>query len=281
MTGWVDFFCGRAFDKVSAANARGRVRLAGQRRSPQRLAPDARGIEAWVTRSGRSCVEAGKFINLDYSEDFMGQYQLSGLKTFSNVSSIDVPRNKPWQVSLDEPAASVMTDFHERAFFKVDENDPIEEALSKMKHAGLRAAFVVDEDSGKLLGMITAYDILGEKPMRYLQSIGYSDRRGEFRNIRVADIMEQVSGWVVTDMHCIEEASVQSILEALQKCSRTHLPVLESKEGKEPRLRGLFSLSKLLRLTEDSRKRPELDELLSLPAAREMLAALSGQRVHD
>jgi CBS domain-containing protein len=48
---------------------------------------------------------------------------------------------------------------------------------------------------------------------------------------------------------------VQSILEALQKHGRTHLPVVETHKGKETRLRGLFSSAQILRLTEISRQK--------------------------
>jgi hypothetical protein len=55
-------------------------------------------------------------------------------------------------------------------------------------------------------------------------------------------------------MKNVEQANVQNILEALQKCGKTHLPVLET--GGETRMRGLFSSAKILRLTEVGRARP-------------------------
>jgi len=177
------------------------------------------------------------------------------LKTTTHVQEILEPGNDPWQVELKDPAVSVMTDFRVRAMFKVEPSDTIDEALHKMKVAGLRIAFVQEKGSEKLLGSITSYDIMGEKPMRYLQSVGFADRGVTHKDIRVGDIMEHTKDWVVAEFHEVEKANVQHILEALQKCGRTHIPVVDVDSGKEPRLRGLFSSAKILRLTEMSRQK--------------------------
>lgn len=171
------------------------------------------------------------------------------LKTLGKDSSVAGPKNESWQVKLTDPASSIMTDFRERAFFKVSAGEQIDEALKKMKHAELRAAFVLDKHNDKLLGMITAYDIMGEKPLRYMHSTGLT----EHKDILVSDIMEKIEDMVAVEVHDVEQSSIQSVLDALQKCGRTHLPVLENKDGKL-HLRGLFSLARVLRLTEDSRK---------------------------
>jgi CBS domain containing-hemolysin-like protein len=177
------------------------------------------------------------------------------LKTSRHVQEILGPNNEPWQVELKDPAVSVMTDFRVRAMFKVEPDETIDEVLHKMKVAGLRMAFVKEKNSEKLLGSITSYDIMGEKPMRFLQSVGFSDRSVTHKDILVSDIMEHTKDWEVTEMHDVEKSNVQNILEALQKHGRTHMPVLEIQAGKEPRLRGLFSSAQILRLTETSRQK--------------------------
>ena len=171
------------------------------------------------------------------------------LKTLAKDSGATGPKNESWQVKLSDPAISVMTDFRERAFFKVGADEHINEALEKMRHAGLRAAFVMEKHADKLLGMITAYDIMGEKPLRFMQasSVGHND-------VLVADVMEGLGEIATLDFRDLEKATVQSILDALQKSGRTHLPVMEYADGEPPHLRGLISSSKVLRLTEDSRR---------------------------
>lgn len=177
------------------------------------------------------------------------------LQTFTELSNILLPSNEPWQVELTDPAASVMTDFNVRALFKVAAEDTIDEALQKMKVAGLRIGFVVDGSSDKILGMITSYDIMGEKPMRYLQSVGFADRGVTHKDIKVKDIMEKVEDWVSVEMKNVDTVNVQALLDVFQKTGRTHLPVIDSHEGKEHHLRGLFSSAKVLRLTDFARRK--------------------------
>lgn len=173
------------------------------------------------------------------------------LETLGKSTGVTGPANESWQVKLTDPATFVMTDFRERAFFKVAPDEQIDEVLSKMKHAGLRSAFVMDKQSDRLLGMITSYDIMGEKPLRYLQSAGFT----EHKDILVSDIMENLREMAVLDVQDVEKATAHSVLDVLQKCGRTHLPVVEKKTGEEPHLRGLISSSRVLRLTEDSRRK--------------------------
>jgi hypothetical protein len=73
------------------------------------------------------------------------------------------------------------------------------------------------------------------------------------RDVRVADIMEAVGDWTVAEMRQVAHSNVASVIEALQKSGRTHLPVMEAGPDGEPHLRGLFSSSKILRLTQHSR----------------------------
>lgn len=172
------------------------------------------------------------------------------LESLGKSAGVTGPVNESWQVKLTEPATFVMTDFRERPFFKSTPDEQIDETLKKMKHAGLRAAFVMDKQSDRLLGMITSYDIMGEKPLRFLQSASFNERK----DILVADVMESINDMVAVEMHEVENSTVQSVLDVLQKCGRTHLPVVERKKGEDLHLRGVFSATKLLRLTEDSRR---------------------------
>ena len=86
--------------------------------------------------------------------------------------TLAAPGGDPWLVSRTDPAHSVMTDFHERSAVVVPGDTPIDAALEHLKHTGTRSAFVVNKDGRHVLGMITAYDIQGEKPIRHLQSVG-------------------------------------------------------------------------------------------------------------
>ncbi len=185
----------------------------------------------------------------------MGNLKSHAMQTFSGVNNILVPSNEPWQVELTDPAVSAMTDFRVSALFKVSPEDTIDDALLKMKSAGLRLGFVVGSESEKILGSITSYDIMGEKPMRFLQSVGFADRSVTHKDIKVKDIMEKTEDWVAVDMKTVSTFTVQAVLDVFQKTGRTHIPVIDTKEGKEHHLCGLFSSAKTLRLTDLARRK--------------------------
>lgn len=168
-------------------------------------------------------------------------------------SGIDAPRSGTWQVKLDAPARSVMTDFCERNLVTVDGKIPVDAALEVMKHAGVRSAFVLDDRRERVLGLITAHDIMGEKPIRHLQAIGCTHRTCTRDDVKVEDIMDRAEAWHVVRLEHLEDATVGSLLDAFHRAGRTHLPVIEAPGGAAPRLRGVFSRAKLQRLTQDSR----------------------------
>lgn len=157
------------------------------------------------------------------------------------------PQSGAWRVALEDSARSVMTDFHEHGIVSVREEQQIDAALEHMRHAGVRSAFVLDEPRERVLGLITAYDIMGEKPLRFEQEMGVAREA-----VSVGDIMEPTGDWAVLRLADVDRVSVAAVLEAFKRSGRTHLPVVAD-EASGTRLRGVFSSSKLLRLTSASR----------------------------
>ncbi len=165
-----------------------------------------------------------------------------------------VPPGGQWQVALEDPARSVMTDFNERGMVTVPPELQVDAALEVMKHAGVRSAFAVDEERGKILGLVNAYDIMGEKPLRHLQDIGGNHLTSSRDDVRVEDIMERAEDWMVARLEDVDAVTVGAILDVFGRTGRTHVAVVEDAEGAEPRLRGILSAAKILRLTEDCRR---------------------------
>lgn len=172
------------------------------------------------------------------------------LELFPLQANLGAPHSGAWHVGLEDPARTVMTDFHETGLVTVAPTLQVDEALEVMKHAGVRSAFVLDEARTTVLGLITAYDIMGEKPIRHLQLTG-----GSREEVLVADIMDRASDWQVARLADVDRATVASVLDTFTRAGRTHLAVVdESEGGKGTRLRGVFSAAKLLRLTEKARR---------------------------
>jgi CBS-domain-containing membrane protein len=158
-------------------------------------------------------------------------------------TTLQIPGVEPWHADPQDSALTVMTDFRERASVTVSDTALIDEALEHMRHNGVRCAFTIDDWSRVVVGMITAYDITGEKPMQYMQS-GSIPRR----EVLVRDIMQKISRWRVVDIKQIERATVAAVSDMFAQKRLTHVPVMETSESGEQRLRGLLSAAKVKRL---------------------------------
>jgi len=164
--------------------------------------------------------------------------------TLKPITSPDlpIPGADPWFSNPDDPAITVMTDFRERHSVVVGERLPIDEALEHMKHAGVRCAFVTSE-ARRVVGLITAYDIMSEKPLSHIQSVA-----GQRKDVEVRDIMTRLTDWRALDVRDLERATVASVHRLFESSRLTHIPVTESNAGEPRRLRGLLSGANVRRL---------------------------------
>jgi len=160
-----------------------------------------------------------------------------------NTPDLPIPGAEPWFAGSDDPAIGVMTDFRERTSITVMESATIDAALEHMKHTGVRCAFVIDDERRVVVGLITAYDVLSEKPMCYMQAV-----KSSRQEVLVRDIMQPIAEWRVADVRQIEQATVGSMYQWFEKSGLTHLPVMETARNGQQRLRGLLSAAKIRRL---------------------------------
>jgi CBS-domain-containing membrane protein len=175
-------------------------------------------------------------------------------------TGLQIPGVEPWHADPLDPALTVMTDFRERTSVTVSDTAMIDEALEHMRHTGVRSAFTIDDQSRIVVGLITAYDIIGEKPMQYMQSAAIPRRE-----VLVRDIMQKISEWQVADIKQIERATAAAVSNMFAETRLTHVPVMETDEAGEQRLRGLLSAAKVKRLL--SRPQSVRHELATAAAA--------------
>jgi len=64
-----------------------------------------------------------------------------------------------------------MTDLSKVSVVSVRAKTSMDKANAKMIRYGVRMLLVLD-DSDQVAGLLTATDVMGEKPMRFLQSMG-------------------------------------------------------------------------------------------------------------
>lgn len=145
---------------------------------------------------------------------------------------------EPERVGLDDPAFAVMTDLAEVPAATIAPERSIEEANTLMVERRVRLLFVLDAGRA-ITGVITATDILGEKPMRFMRE------RGIARNeVLVEDIMTPATLLEAITMQEVAQMRVGHILATLKAVRRQHLMAAEDC-GR--RVRGLFSASRVAR----------------------------------
>ena len=147
----------------------------------------------------------------------------------------------PETVTLDDPAVQVMTDFQSVTAIIILPADAVDEAHVRMIQRGVRLLLVVDQNRD-VLGIVTATDILGEKPVQAAVERGL--KRGE---LQVRDIMTPHERLEVLDMEHVRGAKVGHIVATLHKAGRQHAVVVEYDARRRQTVRGLFSATQIAR----------------------------------
>ena len=148
---------------------------------------------------------------------------------------------QPERVGLDDAAVSVMTDLERVSAVLIRPADSIDEANRRMIQRGVRLLLVVDE-ARAVTGLVTANDILGEKPLQVI-----SQRSGRRQDLVVRDLMTPQHQLEVLDMRDVRHARVGHIVATLKECARQHAVVVETDAHGRQTVRGLFSLTQIAR----------------------------------
>lgn len=155
-------------------------------------------------------------------------------------TTYDRPPQLPPLVHLDSPALEVMTDFRVVRAITTPPSVPIDVALENMKTSGVRLLLVTDEND-HIVGVITAADIQGEKPVRLVE-----EERLPRSRITVDTIMTPQREIPVLNMLSVRNVRVGNIVATLHQLERQHVLVVEvDPDTKDQRVRGLFSLSQI------------------------------------
>ena len=141
------------------------------------------------------------------------------------------------RVSLESPALEVMTDLARVAPATIRAQAPLAGANQFMIARGVRLLLVVD-DHEHILGLITATDLLGERPLQVA-----TERGAPRAELDVADIMipaEQIDVLALAD---VQASRVGHVVETLRQSGRQHALVVDAGRA----VCGIFSLSQIAR----------------------------------
>jgi len=146
-------------------------------------------------------------------------------------------------IGAESPAIEAMTDLGRVSAATIGAGASLAEANSTMIARGVRLLLVTG-DGGRLEGLVTARDTLGEKPMQLAQARGV--KPGE---LAVAHLMCPLSDIDMLSLKEVMNARVVDILDALKMLGRQHILVedVDPANGK-PRVRGIFSATQIGRL---------------------------------
>src|ERR1700734_1317852 len=145
-------------------------------------------------------------------------------------------------LASSDPAIYAITDFKRDYPMTVEAERQIDDALTDMIRLGVRALLVAKDQ--RLVGLVTSYDIQGERPMQFLQSSNYS----RHQDIRVGHIMTPWADLLAVDWDSILSARAGDLLHVLEEAEMTHLLVIErGKKNASPTVRGLVSRARLAR----------------------------------
>src|SRR4051794_23397323 len=120
----------------------------------------------------------------------------------------------PERVTLDDPALQVMTDLKSLGAVIILSGDTADEAHRRMIQRGVRLLLVVDQNR-EVVGVITATDILGEKPMQVITQRGI--RR---EDLLVRDIMTRQENLEVLRTEDVRFAKVGHVVATLKQSGR-------------------------------------------------------------
>ena len=156
------------------------------------------------------------------------------------------------RVTPESPAMHVMTDLTRVSPATIRPDAPLPGANQFMITRGVRLLLVVDEKHETVLGLITASDILGERPLQVAASRGL--RVGE---LAVVDVMTPAAQIEVIALADVESARVGHVLETLRRLGRQHALVVDhdtipaagllERPRSRAMVRGIFSISQIAR----------------------------------
>lgn len=145
----------------------------------------------------------------------------------------------PKAITLESPALDVMTDLRHIYAAVIEPQVTMESANAFMILRGVRSLLVLNQDRA-LGGIITASDILGEKPLRFIRERGV-----KHNEILVSDIMTPLEQMEAIPIGEVEHARVGHVIASLRESGRQHTLVIENNAAGKPVVCGIFSSTQI------------------------------------
>jgi CBS domain-containing protein len=148
-------------------------------------------------------------------------------------------------LTLDSPGIAAMTDFSCESPIVISPERQVDDALHDMIISGIRALLVVNGTT--VVGLITAADILGTRPIQFLQNPLCQGSPCRRRDVQVQDIMTPWLALQVLSFAGVAGATAADLAECFSETDATHLLVVDLSSRSGTVVRGLLSRSRLSR----------------------------------
>jgi CBS domain containing-hemolysin-like protein len=142
-------------------------------------------------------------------------------------------------VKVDSPAIEVMTDLQQVSAATTAPDAPLSQATQTMVSRGVRL-LLVTEIGGNIVGLITARDTMGERPIKHIQLHG-----GKHGDLKVRDCMTPIDDIEVLSMSDVLRAEVGHVVATLKSVGRQHAMVIDVDAGSNEQIRGIFSITQI------------------------------------
>ncbi|MGD2173039.1 MAG: CBS domain-containing protein [Gammaproteobacteria bacterium] len=158
------------------------------------------------------------------------------VKNLSASCGLISPGHRPGHYHLDSPATSLLVDFARVHPITAGEFIAVTDALELMRVNRIRSLMIID-GRNEFVGVVTAMDLMGGKPMAYANEAGIP-----LSEVQVKNIMLPKSRLMALSRADVEEATIGEVLQMLKSQSQQHLLVFE---GTNDRMQicGMFSIS--------------------------------------
>ena len=160
------------------------------------------------------------------------------------VSVLGPPEHHGAVITEESPAICGMTDLTQIRPMMIEPFATLTHANERMINSAVRMLFVTQAQAQQMIGIITASDILGEKPVQYMREVGCTHA-----DILVRDIMSPVSSLEALNLADVERVRIGDVIETLRISGRQHALVVETDpDARIEHVCGIFSTSHISRL---------------------------------
>lgn len=158
------------------------------------------------------------------------------VKSLSASCGLISPRPRSGRYDLDSPANALLVDFFRVQPITAGEFIAVDDALELMRVNRIRSLMIID-GKNEFVGIVTAMDLMGGKPMAYANEAGIP-----LAEVQVKNIMLPKSRLRAMARADVEIATIGEVLQILKSQNQQHLLVFEGMNDKM-RISGMFSIS--------------------------------------